>query len=115
MTAAAERAEELLVDRVTEGLDARRQRELDRLLPRCPDLDPESFELAAAAIELACTAAEEPLPAALRDRLARQARELYRPQPAAPGADGAEVVAFPSRPAETTPALSASGGPSRRL
>ena len=73
MTAAAARAQDLLVDRVTEGLGPRRERELAELLPRCPDLDPESFELAVAAIELACTAAEEPLPAALRDRLVRQA------------------------------------------
>lgn len=82
MTAAA-RARELLADRVTEGLGPRRERELDGLLPRCPDLDRESFELAAAAIELACTAAPEPLPTALRDLLARQAEEFYRREPPA--------------------------------
>lgn len=100
MTAAAQRVQDLLIDRATEGLDPRLERQLDRLLPECPDLDPESFELAAASIELACTAAEEPLPAALRDRVARQAADFYRQEPAVPEA-GPAVVAFPSRQEET--------------
>lgn len=101
MTTAAERAQELLIDRVTEGLDPRTERRLDGLLWECPDLDPESFELAAAAIELAYTSAKEPLPAALRDRVARQAADFYRQEQAVPEAGPAGVVAFPSRQEET--------------
>jgi hypothetical protein len=84
VTSAAERALDLLVENATEGLDARRQRELDELLDSlagtaadaAADLDKESFELAAAAIELALTDAE-PMPAALRQRLGRQAADVF--------------------------------------
>ena len=83
MSLSAGRLEELLVDRATEGLDSSREMELNRLLPEYPDLDPESFELAAAAIELACFEAEElgsaeALPAELRARVDGQARR-FRP------------------------------------
>ena len=64
---------ELMVDRATEGLSPQRQVELDGLLAARPELDPEAFELAAAAVELAYTTADEPLPAELRQRLSRQA------------------------------------------
>lgn len=102
MTVAA-RVQELLVDRATEGLDPERERELENLLPHCPDLDPESFELAAAAIELAYITAEEPLPETLRERLADQARDFYEQQPA-PEAGPAKVVSFPSRTEAQPPA-----------
>ena len=78
MSTVATEARNLLVDRVTEGLDPRLEAELEGLLPACPDLDPESFELAAAAIELACITVEEPLPETLRERLGRQAADFYR-------------------------------------
>jgi hypothetical protein len=81
---AAERALDLLVENATEGLGARRQRELDELLDSlagtaaeaAAGLDKESFELAAAAIELAFTDAE-PMPANLRRRLGRQAADVF--------------------------------------
>lgn len=48
-----EHLELLLIDLATEGLDAQRRRELDALLERAPDVDPEEYELAAAALDLA--------------------------------------------------------------
>ncbi len=72
------RALDLLVDRATEGLSPRREAELESHLASHPELDPEPFELAAAAIELACTVPEEPMPARLSRRLARRARGMTR-------------------------------------
>ena len=71
-----QRAVDLLVERATEGLAPAREAELGELLASQPDLDPESFELAAAAIDLACTVIDEPVPEGLSLRLAVQAREL---------------------------------------
>ena len=83
------RAYELLADRATVGLDERENAELDALLAAAPELDAESWELAAAAIDLAWTEIDEPLPAALRQRVVQQASQ------------GARVLAFtaPSPPA----------------
>ncbi len=73
--ASARRAEELLVTRLTEGLDEPTAHELDYLLRDLPELDVESFELAAAAVELACwqglesESESEPMPLVLRDRV----------------------------------------------
>lgn len=73
----ADRAEELLVTRLTEGLDVGSDRELDELLEDVPQLDVLSFELAVAAVELACwyelETESEPMPPDLRARLAGQA------------------------------------------
>ncbi|MEM6793923.1 MAG: hypothetical protein AAF725_08055, partial [Acidobacteriota bacterium] len=93
---ATERATELLVDRATQGLESNQQQELEELLPHAQDLDPESFELAAAAIELAMLRVEEPLPASLRTRLSAQARDFYQEQPA--------VAAISAARAQPTPA-----------
>lgn len=110
MTNAAERATDLLIHRITEGLDPERERELNELLAQCPEIDAESFELAAAAIELTVTETSEPLPSTLRTRVSAQALEYYAPgrshstQPAAQGAKddaGGQVVPF--RPSQAQP------------
>lgn len=81
MTRAADdaRARDLLADRALQGLGSDEQHELDALLRRHPELDDDSFELAAAAIDLACTDVTEPLPPSLRSRI------LERLEPAAQG------------------------------
>ena len=73
-----QRALDLLVDRATEGLSPRRSAELEGLLASYPELNPEPFELAAAAIELAYTLPEEPMPARLARRMARRVRGMSR-------------------------------------
>lgn len=79
MSASSRRLEMLLVDHATEGLDPISQAEMRSLLSQSPGLDPESFELAAAAIELACDLCEDPLPSSLRSRLSLRARDLRGP------------------------------------
>ena len=91
MTRRRQRAVDLLVDHTTEGLTPELEAELAGLLALFPDLDPEPFELAAAAIELACGAPTEPMPADLCRRLRRRVGELdqrrhLRPVPSPPGA-----------------------------
>lgn len=100
MSANAERAQDLIVDYVTEGLDSIQERELRELLPRCPGLDVESFELAAAAVELACMdEVHEPMPHQLKLRLVEQSRRQFaEPSPAdKPG----RIVNFPETVADT--------------
>jgi hypothetical protein len=74
---AADRLDELLVARATEGLDAAEQRELEELLASRPDVDAEGFERAAAAVHLAAifaaAAPADAMPRALRERLASSA------------------------------------------
>ena len=69
----ARRAEDLLVSRLTEGLDDSATEELDHLLQGLPELDAESLELAAAAVDLACwhglEPESEPMPVELRKRV----------------------------------------------
>ena len=82
-----DRTLELLVDWATEGLDPIASGELDTLLEQGklrqgklgqgPGFDTDSFELAAAAIELAYTVPEEPLPSHLRDRITFQATQYF--------------------------------------
>lgn len=75
-----ERAHDLLVLRATEGLDADFEREMDALLARFPELDPEHYERAAALTDLALAPpAAEPLPAHLRAAIERSALEHMRP------------------------------------
>jgi len=70
------KALELLADRATEGLGAAEEAELDALLDRYPELDDDSFDLAAAAAALAAEPAPaEPMPAHLRRRIEQQAAE----------------------------------------
>jgi hypothetical protein len=65
-----ERLEELLADRASVGLSSDEQRELDALLARAQDADPQALELAAAALELALGPAEfAPICAELRAKL----------------------------------------------
>ncbi len=65
-----ERAVDLLLDRAVTSLEPAEQAELSQLLDEHTDLDPEDFELAAAACSLAFLAPDlEPLPAGLRARL----------------------------------------------
>jgi len=65
-----ERLEELLADRATVGLSGDERRELEALLARAQDADPEALELAAAALELALGPTEHaPLSAELHAKL----------------------------------------------
>lgn len=73
-----ERLDLLLIDLATEGLDDQRRRELDQLLERAPDVDPEDYELAAAALDLALSAQQPVQPMALTPEL--QARILAEAQ-----------------------------------
>lgn len=74
MTHRNEQLQSLLVDRAVEGLDLEHQQKLEDLLGELPDRTETGFELAAAAIELAFTEEEEPLPQRLRQRLKDQRR-----------------------------------------
>lgn len=72
-----ERTYDLLADRAVQPLDDTELRELDALLRQQPELDDDSFDLAAAAFDLALGPTEyEPMPASLRDRLRVQGEEL---------------------------------------
>lgn len=66
-----ERLWDLLADRATQGLSDLEARELDALLRQYPDIDPEELDRAAAAADLALSRAVQPMPASLRDRIAR--------------------------------------------
>ncbi len=95
MNAGKAMAIELLIDRATEGLGPDQESRLSSLLERFPELDDDSIDLAAAAVDLACTVPTEPMPAALRERVAAQATEYF--ETLAPGRpDAAEVVPFPA-------------------
>jgi hypothetical protein len=68
---------DLLIKQVTEGLSPEEQRALDVLDSGVASAHLREFERAAAAISLAGSAHAEPLPAALAQRLARQADEHF--------------------------------------
>ena len=68
-----ERLVELLVQRASEGLSANEQIELNRLLAQGNYSDAEQFEATAAALMLASSLEDEPLPASLKERLTQQA------------------------------------------
>jgi hypothetical protein len=68
---------DLLVKLVTEGLSSDEQRELDVLDSETASAYLRDFERAAAAVTLAASAGAEPLPAALAQRIARQADEHF--------------------------------------
>ena len=91
MKNAADRATDLLIQRITEGLDPQSERELEALLADRPDLDAESFELAAAAIELTVTDTTDALPPSLRQRLSSQAQDFFE-QPEASRTDDVEAT-----------------------
>ena len=85
-----EHLELLLIDLATEGLDSQRQRELDALLERAPDVDPEEYELAAAALDLALQAEQSaqhaPLSTDLQSRILASTQGLNTSGVAAPTA-----------------------------
>jgi anti-sigma-K factor RskA len=68
-----DRVVELLVQRATEGLSANEQIELNRLLAQGDYDDAEQFEATAAALLLASSLEDEPMPASLQSRLEQQA------------------------------------------
>jgi hypothetical protein len=75
-SATQDRLDELLLARATQGLDAAEEQELERLLAADGDVDAGAYERAAAAVCLAVLGGRGELPAALRARLERGAREL---------------------------------------
>jgi anti-sigma-K factor RskA len=78
-----ERLLELLVQRATEGLNANEQLEMNRLLAQANYTDAEQFEATAAALLLASSLEDEPLPAALKGRLEQHAIAFAANAPAA--------------------------------
>jgi len=69
-----QRLHELLADRAVQGLEPEEQAELNALLAQAPELDDDSFERTAAAIDLSLSGSEfEPLPVHLSDRIAADA------------------------------------------
>ena len=75
-SAERKRLDELLLARATEGLDAAEEQELARLLTAESNVDAGAYERAAAAVCLAVLGGRGELPAALRARLERGARDL---------------------------------------
>jgi hypothetical protein len=75
-SAKRKRLDDLLLARATEGLNAAEEQELARLLTLDRDVDAGAYEHAAAAVCLAVLGGRGELPAALRARLERSAREL---------------------------------------
>jgi hypothetical protein len=75
-SAQRKRLDDLLLARATEGLDAAEEQELARLLTTERDVDAGAYERAAAAVCLAVLGGRGELPAALRARLERGARDL---------------------------------------
>lgn len=77
-----ERVHELRVQRALEGLRERESAELRRLDPAAASLEPDPYELAAAAAQLALMGeAQEPLPAGLRQRIESVARDSISHHP----------------------------------
>lgn len=77
-----ERLADLLVKQTTEGLVRGEKEELDQLLARHHDADPELLERVAAALALAGDLDDEALPAALRQRVEIEGRRLVAAKPA---------------------------------
>lgn len=104
--AAMERADELMLERATQGLSPQQETELEDLLARHPELE-DGYELAAAAVELACLEVDEKLPESLRAELEAQGHRFR-------GDRRGNVAHFPTKretrekapPASVTPARS---------
>jgi hypothetical protein len=79
-SAERKRLDALLLARATEGLDAPEEQELARLLAASPDVDATAYERAASAVCLAVLGGRTELPAAMRARLERAARDLRGPK-----------------------------------
>lgn len=72
-----ERAEELLISRALGTLEHDERIELESLLQLDPSLDDDHYELVAASLDLALDGAEEPMPSALREKLASDAKVFF--------------------------------------
>lgn len=72
------RLDELLLRRATEGLDEPDSTELRALLAAHPDTDEDRYERAAAAVLLASLTEIEPMPAVVKQNLARRWRSGAR-------------------------------------
>jgi hypothetical protein len=67
--------DDLLVQRATEALDAESEALLRELLALFPEVEPDAYELAAAAVWLAACPAVDAMPESVRERIvARAAR-----------------------------------------
>jgi hypothetical protein len=75
---AAQRLDDLLLARATQGLDAAEAQELARLLAAEPDADDGSYERAAAAVCLGVLGGRGALPGTLRARLEQSAAALVQ-------------------------------------
>jgi hypothetical protein len=73
-----------LLARTTEHLSEAEAAELARLLAAHPEVEPDGYERAAAAVCLAAVDTRLPLPAALRAKLERRAAEFVAGMVAAP-------------------------------
>ncbi len=107
MSEQANRLEELMILRASEGLAEAEAAELNKLLERWPDQVDESYELAAAACDLALTSELEECPRELKDEVLGQARDFFAVK--APDADenrAGQVRSFehrrPPSPSPTT-------------
>lgn len=77
-----DRLQQLLADRATEGLSADDAEELDRLLRVMPPADPDEFDLAAAAVDLAVAPPAEDVPPDLAARITADAVRFFaEPEP----------------------------------
>lgn len=95
----------LLADRALQGADAAEEAGLNCLLQHYPELDAESFDRAAAALDLALAhGEEEPLPSGLMNRLQVQAASLNLEPKKSSSAVAAVIVPLP------TPVASVRGG-----
>lgn len=82
---------DLLLERSEGTLDARGAEEIERLLARCPDVDPVAIEAALAATHVALLGgAAEPLPPALARVLEQQARDFREGSGRAPSPDASQ-------------------------
>ena len=94
-----DRLHDLLARQATEPLTLAEEAELAALLVKWPHVDPEAFELAAAAIELALTPADAaPLPPALAHAVAADAAAYFAAPPARRRAFRPLGLASPLRP-----------------
>ncbi len=97
----------LLADRALQGADAAEEAGINCLLQHYPELDAESFDRAAAALDLALSGtSDEPIPAALMNRLEEQAAAFG----IAPLSPDPERIVEPVPSPTATPKASASAG-----
>lgn len=106
--------EELLIDHATEGLSAAQWEDLLRQHQDSASLTDTGFERAAAAIDLAHTE-DEPMPAALRQRVEDQAKGFWQAKASESqplSTEGAEILPFRRAHGETPAPSQASVDPS---